>query len=67
MHIYLSSCQNHSIDSKTLKAIALVTLELSIKNNEDKVISFDECSKVLVNDRDYTLHHMNVDEELKCV
>jgi hypothetical protein len=33
---------------KLLRKLVLVCLEISIKNNEDKVISFDECARVLL-------------------
>lgn len=65
MNIYLSL--NEAVDQRCLRAIALVTLELSIKNNEDKVISFDECSKVLINDKEYVYHHAKIEDEQKCV
>lgn len=50
-----------------LKALVLIALELSIKNNEDKMISFDECSKVIVNDKEYILHHDQMKDEMLCV
>ena len=53
--MYLSQKQ---ADSTHLGMIAIVCLELAIKNYEDRVISFEECSKVLNNDATgYHKHH----------